>query len=45
MNFVRYQIVSAGMDHSSVPGVLMLEPERWLSEPPTVNPVLAAAQM
>lgn len=45
MNVVRYQIVSAGVDHSSVPGILMPEPERWLSEQPIVNPVLAAAQV
>ena len=44
INFVRYQIVVGGVAHGSVSGVLLPEPGRWLSEPPEVNPVLAAAQ-
>lgn len=44
VNFVRYQIVVGGVAHGSVSGVLVIEPERWLSEAPAVNPVLAAAQ-
>ena len=44
INFVRYQIVVGGVAHGSVSGVLVPEPARWLTEPPPVNPVLAAAQ-
>ena len=44
INFVRYQIVVGGVAHGSVSGVLVIEPGRWLSEPPAVNPVLAEAQ-
>lgn len=35
-----WQIVLGDVAHGSVSGVLVPEPECWLTEPPTVNPVL-----
>jgi integrating conjugative element relaxase (TIGR03760 family) len=43
VNFVRYQIALAGVAYGAVTGVLLPEPERWISHAPPVNPALAEA--